>query len=69
VFFAINQIYDFYVKSLSRKPDFVIIKTMSKIMCIKKIFRMEVLNTKPLLIADGAHTPASVKRALLCFKN
>jgi len=54
---------------LSRKPDFVIIKTMSKIMCIKKIFRMEVLNTKPLLIADGAHTPASVKRALLCFKN
>ncbi len=30
--------------------------------------RMEVLHTKPLLIADGAHTPGSVKRALLCFK-
>ncbi|MBN1797818.1 MAG: bifunctional folylpolyglutamate synthase/dihydrofolate synthase [Spirochaetales bacterium] len=30
--------------------------------------RMEVLHIKPLFIVDGAHTPASVKRALICFK-
>jgi dihydrofolate synthase/folylpolyglutamate synthase len=30
--------------------------------------RMEVLHTKPLVIADGAHTPASVKRAYMCFE-